>query len=248
MEPRPYPRLRAVARRLVELTAAPLGTLMRVATQEPAVALTFDDGPHPESTPRLLEILERHGARGTFFMVGKAAAAQPELVTRVAAGEHAVANHSWDHPSMPLLAGRYRRCQLRWCAAALAPHGTRLFRPPYGHQSLTSLAGTRRLGYQVVMGDVVAEDWRDDTAEQLLARIRRRLRPGSIVLLHDALYTTVDSRFADRTPTLEAVDRLLSEEAGRLRFVTVPELLKLGQPRYWHWYLKPDLDWLRRLQ
>lgn len=241
------PRLRALARRLIELSASLTGTTIGVATREPAVALSFDDGPDPEWTPRFAELLEAHGARGTFFLVGKSAAAHPELLERLAEGGHALANHTWDHPSLPTLRGRYRRTQLRWCRQALGRHDSGLFRPPYGHQTLLSQLDATLLGYRVVTWNAIAEDWLADPPEQLVARVERRLGPGSIVLFHDRLYTTVDPAFSDRTPTLAAVEMLLARHAGRYRFVTVPELLRLGPARKWHHYQRPDLDWLHRL-
>jgi len=227
-------------------SASLTGTLLRVSTREKAAALTFDDGPDPEWSPRFFELLEEHGARGTFFMVGKAARRHPELVARAAAAGHAVGNHTWDHPSLPLLTGSWRRTQLRWCREALGPHGSNLFRPPYGHQTPASQLDAARLGYRAVAWDVIAEDWTDDPAEILLARVERHFRPGSIVLFHDSLYTTVNPAHRDRRPTLEAVRRLLAGHRD-FRFVTVPELLALGRPYKWHWYHRPDLGWLHRL-
>jgi peptidoglycan/xylan/chitin deacetylase (PgdA/CDA1 family) len=254
------PRLVALAKRLIHTASAhPLGTVVGAALPaggERLAALTFDDGPDPQWTPRLLEILERHGARGTFFLIGKAAARHPELVARLVAGGHALGNHTWDHPSLPLLRRRGRRAQIRWCGEALAPYlaaqpGPRLFRPPYGHQSLASQLDALTLGYTVVTWTIVAEDWRDDPAEALVERVRRRLRPGSIVLFHDTLATTDDPRYRDRSPTLQAVETLLAEPAGAAgsgyRWVTVPELLSAGRPLRWPWYRRADLAWLRRL-
>lgn len=242
------PRLKAFAKGVIEASAALTGTIIRAATREPLVALTFDDGPNPEATPKLLEVLESRGARATFFMVGKAAARHRDLVERVAAGGHALGNHSWDHSSFPLLKRRWRRRQVRWCEEALAPWGSRLFRPPYGHQSPATQLDAALLGYRAVTWSINAEDWLDDPPEKLLERVRRRLRPGSIILFHDALYTTIDPRFRRRDSTLEAVARLLDEAAGRYEFVTVPELLRRGRPRKWHWYQRVDLDWLHRLR
>lgn len=242
------PKARSLARRLVTLSAHLTGTVTHVATREPLAALTFDDGPDPEVTPRLADLLEEHGARGTFFQVGKAAARHPEVVARLTGGGHAVANHSWDHPSFPLLRGRWRRTQLRWCQEALGPAAVRLFRPPYGHQSPASQLDAALLGFRVVAWSAMAEDWGGDPPEVLADRVRRRLGPGAIALFHDALYTTVEARFRDRAPTLEAVRMLLEENEGRLRFVTVPELLRAGSPRKWHWYKRPDLDWLHRVE
>jgi peptidoglycan-N-acetylglucosamine deacetylase len=241
-------RAKELVKGVLSASALPLGSIIRVATREPAIALTFDDGPHPEDTPPLLELLERHGAKGTFFMVGKSARRWPDLVQRVAEGGHAIGNHTWDHLSMPLLAGRYRRRQIEWCAEALAPHGSRLFRPPYGEQSLGSRLDALRTGHEVVCWDVIAEDWRDDPAEMLVERVYRRLRRGSIVLFHDTLYTTVEESWKDRAPMRAAVEKILIDYKNQVQFVTVPELLKLGRPFRWHWYQPARLDWLKRVQ
>jgi peptidoglycan/xylan/chitin deacetylase (PgdA/CDA1 family) len=239
------PGVRAFLRRLVAASAGGVGTITHVETREPVVALTFDDGPDPTWTPRLLDVLAAVGARATFFMVGKAAARHRGLVERVAGEGHAIANHSWDHPSFPLLRGRARRAQLRWCQEALAPWGERLFRPPWGHQTPATHLGALLLGYRVVTWSVTAADWLDRGPEELLDDLRERLQPGAIAVLHDALYATNDARYRDREPTVRAVERLLEEYGGRFRFVTVPELLRTGRPRRWHWYRRSDLDWLR---
>jgi peptidoglycan/xylan/chitin deacetylase (PgdA/CDA1 family) len=244
------PHAKELVKGLIAWSAAPLGSLIRVATREPAIALTFDDGPDPEETPRVLEVLERHGARGTFFLVGKRVQQYPELVARAVAAGHAVGNHSWDHPSFRRIQGRFRRAQIRWCGEALAPYvanGVRLFRPPYGEQSVGSLLDARRCGHQVVCWDVVAEDWRDDPAELLVQRVLRRLRRGSIVLFHDSLYTTTNARYRDRTPMRQALDILLGQLGDQYRFVTVPELLRLGRPVRWHHYHRLPLDFHRQL-
>jgi peptidoglycan-N-acetylglucosamine deacetylase len=241
------PRAKKVVERLIAWSALPLGSVIRIETREPAIALTFDDGPDPVETPRVLEVLERHGARGTFFMIGKRARRHPEIVARIAAAGHAVANHSWDHPSFRWISGSYRRAQIRWCGEVLAPHGVRLFRPPYGEQSLAARLDALRCGYRVVFWDVVAEDWRDDPPHFLVDRVMRRLRRGSIVLLHDSLYTTTDERYRDRGPTRRALEILLSRLAEHYRFVTVPELLRLGRPVQGHWYLRQPLDFHREL-
>jgi len=242
------PRAKERVKGLISWSTLPLGSLIRVATREPAIALTFDDGPDPRETPRVLDVLERHGARGTFFQVGKSVERYPEVVARAAAAGHALANHSWDHPSFRQIQGRYRRAQIRWCGEALAPHGgTRLFRPPFGEQSLASRLDALRCGYRVVCWDVVAEDWRDDPADVLVARVMRRLRRGSIVLFHDTLYRTDAERYRDRAPMQEALEILLGRLAGSFRFVTVPELLRLGRPVRWPIYHRLPVGFLRKL-
>jgi peptidoglycan/xylan/chitin deacetylase (PgdA/CDA1 family) len=238
---------RGLVKGAISATAVGLGSILRVRTKEPAVALTFDDGPHPEDTPPLLDLLGEHGAQATFFVVGKSARRHPELVERIAAEGHALGNHTWDHLSLPSLTGRFRRAQLAWTEEVLGERSSRLFRPPYGEQTPASRLTPLRLGLDVVCWDVIAEDWRDDPAEALLARVRRRLRPGSIVLFHDTLYTTTDERFRDRGPMRQAVASLLTELASSWRFVTVPELLRLGSPVRWHWYQRSRLDWLKQV-
>lgn len=243
----PDSRLKSFVKSAISASAVVLGTVVEVSTRQPAAALTFDDGPDPEWTPRILEVLERHGARGTFFMVGQRAARHPELVERVAAGGHALGNHTWSHPSMPLVVGRYRRLQVRWTEEALGRHARRLFRPPYGHQNLASRLDLARLRCQVVTWSIVAEDWRDDPAEVLAARVAARLKPGSIVVFHDSLYTASAERFRDRQPTIGALELLLGGRSDGLAFVTVPELLAMGRPRRWHWYWPSDLAWLKQV-
>jgi peptidoglycan/xylan/chitin deacetylase (PgdA/CDA1 family) len=241
------PRAKEWVKQAISWSALALGTIIRVDTREPAIALTFDDGPHPGDTPKVLEILQRHGARATFFMVGKCAAAHPGLVGQVAAAGHAVANHGWDHTSFRLLDSAARKTQIRDTAAALAPHGVALFRPPYGEQSLASRIDAGNAGQKVIGFDVVAEDWRDDSSERIVGRVMRRLRRGSIAVFHDTLYTATDPRYRDRRPLHSALDGLLAELSGEFRFVTVPELLRLGRPVHWHHYHRLPDEYRRRL-
>lgn len=225
-----------------------MGTITHVSTQDAVAALTFDDGPHPEYTPRLLDILERHQARVTFFMLGETAQRYPDLVRRVAQDGHSIGNHSWDHPSFPLISGRERRAQIRACGEAIAPYGQRIFRPPYGHQSVASRMDAWRLGYKVVAWNVHAYDWLDHDANWMADRLVDRIQPGSVVLLHNVLYHTAEERYADREPMMEALDMLLERVSDRFQFITVPELLQHGRPQRENWYLRGDVEWLNSLK
>ena len=222
-----------------------MSSLCSVQTAEKVAALTFDDGPHPVYTPRLLDVLAKHNAKATFFIVGKAAEAYPEVMKRLAAEGHALANHTWDHRSVPLLTQRERVEQMNRCSAALKPYGgdNKLFRPPFGNQSWASRLDALRLGYEVVAWSHHALDWLEYDAAFVQSRLAEQLRPGSIFLLHDALYRAEPERL-DRTPSITAVDALLSE--SDYRFVTVPELLKTGKARKKMWFKKPDKAWVRR--
>jgi peptidoglycan-N-acetylglucosamine deacetylase len=206
-----------------------VGAITHVSTDERIAALTFDDGPHPVYTPRLLDVLDRFQARATFFMVGEAAHAHPDLV-RTVASTHAIGNHSWDHPVFSEITGRDRRRQLRLCADAIAPYGRKLFRPPYGEQSGGSRLDAWLLGYRSVGWNVHAEDWLPREPDWMAERLLRHTGPGSIVLLHDAIFRSRQPiPQYDRGPMIEAVEMFLERLGGRLRLVTVPELLRRGR-------------------
>lgn len=224
-----------------------LGTITHVATQNAVAALTFDDGPHPEFTPRLLDILGKHRAQATFFMVGEAAQRYPELVRQVAQAGHAIGNHSWDHPSFPLITGHERRAQIRACAKAIAPYGQRIFRPPYGDQTVASRLDALLLGYRVVTWNVLAEDWLDHDADWMVSMLVNHVRHGSVILFHDSLHHTIENRYADREPTIKAVEMLLERLSTHFSFVTIPELLQCERPQRRNWYQKPAIDFLNKL-
>src|SRR4051794_26057992 len=203
------------------------GAITSVETTEPLVALTFDDGPDPTSTPSVLRLLERYGAEATFFMVGAAAHRHPRLVRQVAEAGHAIANHSWDHASFPAITGRQRRTQLRWCQRAIAPYGLRLFRPPYGHQNIPSHLDATLLGFQVVGWSLAVEDWHRAEPGVLAARLAAGVEPGSIVLLHDSIFRGEPDQPMQygRAPLLQALETFLQDSKGTYRCVTLPELL-----------------------
>jgi peptidoglycan/xylan/chitin deacetylase (PgdA/CDA1 family) len=215
---------------------ARLGTITHVRTHEPAAALTYDDGPDPLVTPLILTALEDSRARGTFFMIGAQARQHPDLVRRVHEGGHAIGNHSWDHPSFPRLSSRDRGTQIRSCEDALHPFGTNLFRPPFGDQDLGSRLDTIRFRQRVIAWSIAAEDWLDRDSSLIAETVLSRLQPGSIVLLHDRLYSAIDGRSPDRTHIAEATRLILHNAPRGFRFVTVPELLKLGKPGLERWY------------
>lgn len=102
-----------------------IGTITHFRAPD-AVALTFDDGPHPEHTPRLLDILSRYCVRATFFPIGEFAQKHPELIRRMAEAEHAIGNHSWSHAAFPFIASRE---QIRASAEVLVPYEQKIFRP-----------------------------------------------------------------------------------------------------------------------
>jgi peptidoglycan-N-acetylglucosamine deacetylase len=225
-----------------------MGTITQVWTRDPIAALTFDDGPHPVWTPRLLDILHAYDARASFFMIGKTAQRYRTIVQRVAAEKHAIGNHSWDHPSFPLITGSERREQIRACGRAIAPYGCGLFRPPYGHQTFSSRMDALWLRQRVVTWSVAARDWLDDGPKAIVERVLSQVRPGSVILFHDALADAINDRCFDREPTLQAVSILLERLAHKLTLVTLPELLRHGKPLVENWVIRSDRASLNQLR
>jgi peptidoglycan/xylan/chitin deacetylase (PgdA/CDA1 family) len=213
------------------------GTVVAIDTTEPAVALSFDDGPTDDGTPGILECLERHGARATFFVLGPNAARRPQLIGRARAAGHEIALHGWEHRSLTLQApngfiarARWRRGQFSR-SRSVAQGPVRLARAPYGHDDLGTRLAARSAGCKLVAWKLSADDWDGADGETLFERVRTELAPGAIVLFHDGLADAAQPEFADRTPTVRAVDRLLTELSSTYKFVTISELLALGKPR-----------------
>jgi len=231
---------KAVRRRGHRLLARVCGTIVRVDTLDELVALTFDDGPDPESTPQLLDLLARHGARATFFMIGERAAAHPELVSRVASQGHAIANHSWNHPRFVNLSASERRNQVERCEWALAPYGVRMFRAPYGIQSVASHLSLFAAGFPSIGWNVDLDDWMPHDSGWFVQRLLQVNTRGSIVLLHDSLYRARHPEAADRKPLFDALDTALGMLRPRVEFVTVPELLKSGRAVKTAWIRHDD--------
>ena len=233
------PSVRKIAHHILTSLLAPLsrtrvlGTLTSVATQDPLVALTFDDGPDPDHTPRLLDLLERYDVKATFFMVGERVARYPDLVDDVAERGHVVANHTWSHESLHSTSLRGSIEQLLRCKRALSPRGASLMRPPWGQQRLKSRLFALLCGYQVVLWTAHAQDWVEDDPERIAEALTQAISPGSIFLLHDSIYKSInESPMLDRTVMLQGLETFLKQSGQQCQFVTLPTLLKRGNPVY----------------
>lgn len=158
--------------------------LWRMPTAAHELYLTFDDGPHPEVTPWVLDRLQEYQAQATFFCVGSNACADPVLMARIRDEGHAVGNHTWDHLDAWRTGTRpYLRSVLR-CQALT---GTRLFRPPYGRIT-PPLLRTLRGRFTVVMWDVLSADFDPRVSPaRCLRNVVEQSRPGSIVVFHDSM-------------------------------------------------------------
>lgn len=197
-------------------------TYTRCQVPGSVIAVTFDDGPHPEFTPRLLDTLKERNIKATFFLVGRSAAAHPQVVKRMVEEGHEVANHTWAHPLLTGYSTEGVSSQLKRAHDAIEKAGgvaPILYRPPYGGVRL----GQRRsiqeqFGYPTILWDFDPLDWQSPRSVQKVHdRVLAGTKPGSIVLLHDIHETTVNAMPA-------TLDVLI--ERG-FRMVTVTQLIQL---------------------
>lgn len=188
------------------------------------LALTFDDGPHAQNTPRLLDILKQRGVKATFFVVGQNAAEYPDILKRIVAEGHELANHSYTHPILASLGEAALRDQLdKTHQAVLKATGVamKVMRPPYGALSEPQRRWTNaNFGYRTILWDVDPLDWKFRDANRVETEILARAKSGSIVLSHDIHKSTVDAM----PSTIDAL------AAKGFKFVTVSELLALDRP------------------
>ncbi len=197
------------------------------------VALTFDDGPSPEWTPKILDVLKEKGVKATFFIVGTNGEANPRLVERLLADGHEIGNHTFTHPNVAQISNEVARLELnatQRLVEALTGRSMRLFRPPYfGDAEPTTPAEiapvqlAQSLGYVTVGLRVDPDDWLEPPADEIVQRIMERMGDtnpetrGQIVLLHDA--------GGNRAQTLAALPRIIDGlRAKGLQIVPVSEL------------------------
>ena len=148
-----------------------------------AVYLTFDDGPIPEVTPKVLAILDRYGVKATFFMVGENIDKHPEVFRQVVEAGHAIGNHTYNH-----LKGWYTPYNEYMANVDKFPKETKLFRPPYGKATFRQRRALHKKGYRLIYWDILTRDYDPTrTPEQMLKQIQRNVRPGSIINFHDSL-------------------------------------------------------------
>jgi peptidoglycan/xylan/chitin deacetylase (PgdA/CDA1 family) len=162
-------------------------TFWRGSAEMTAVALTFDDGPGPD-TERILDVLGEHNLSATFFMIGRHVERFPKTAARVVAEGHEIGNHSYSHPILLYQSSRQTSYQMGRAQAVIAYQtGTepRLARPPCGVRTPAYFRATRELGLRTVQWDVAGFDWKHRTADQIAQAILSRVSAGSIILLHD---------------------------------------------------------------
>lgn len=193
----------------------PLARVLRVPLvlpEAPGVVITFDDGPHPEGTPAVLEALDRHRAKATFFLVGEQVERYPDVVAAVCARGHELAIHGYRHRNQMRMSPRAFALDLERARSVVGDaRGDEpwLYRPPYGIFTLTGLSTVRRAGLKPLLWSRWGLDWRAKLSARQLAKVATRgVQAGDVILLHDAdWYSTSGSH---RT-TAAAVELILRQ-------------------------------------
>ncbi len=191
------------------------------------IALTFDDGPHPQWTPLLLEILAAHKVHATFFLLGKYAAVQRPLVMEMHQAGHLIGNHTWSHPQLALASSERARQELSRTNAELgqiigAP--VRFFRPPFGSRRPATLRIARELGLTPVLWNAMTADWDATLPAQITPSLAKSILSNqkrgyaSNIVLHDGSHRTLD---ADRSASVAAAGQLIEQFGATHRFVTL---------------------------
>ncbi len=207
------------------------GPTLRRTGSTRTLALTFDDGPNPAITPRLLDLLEQHHVRATFFLVGRFVRACPDLVREIAARDHLIGNHTDTHPNLFWLSRARIREELARCQESIAEVLGRAplwMRPPYGYRGPQLDAVVRGQGIQaVVMWSVIVGDWKPQPAAHLIERLRP-VRGSDILVLHDGNHRALGG---DRRHTVAALEYWLPRWLGAgLEFVTIDRMDGSGSP------------------
>jgi peptidoglycan/xylan/chitin deacetylase (PgdA/CDA1 family) len=193
-------------------------------TQRKWVALTFDDGPHPNYTRKFIDLLQSKNAKATFFLIGRQANAFPGLVKELADAGFELANHSWSHPQLTRISPEKVREELANTSRAIAEASgaeVGLLRPPYGSTNAKVQAVAAELGLRIINWSIDTNDWRPNaTADSMTSEILKNVRDGSIILMHDRHEKSLIT-------TERVIDKLRAEG---YEFVTVSELLGLREP------------------
>lgn len=186
------------------------------------IALSFDDGPHPKLTPKILDILDKYDIKATFFVIGINARYYPEALKETVRRGHEIANHTFTHPSLShtdenSLISEICQCQKE--IYGLTGVSTSLFRPPEGFIKGSVETAVSALDYKVILWDIDTRDWAHTPSDAIYRNVVGNIKSGDIILMHDFI--------GHNSPTPEALEMFIPELLKRgYKFVTVGELIQ----------------------
>ena len=202
--------------------------IFRVRIKENLVALTFDDGPHPEFTKKLLDLFKERGIKATFFVTGEKIEKYRDIVKRMIAEGHELGNHSYSHKNLIFKKKNMIIEEIERTDKLLRELGVRSdihFRPPFGRLSFTAFTVLTSLNKKVIMWNVPTKDYKESDPKVILKKIYKRIKPGSIIVLHDSGVERTGKKI-DRQATIIAVKQLIEELPKKgYEFRTVSELI-----------------------
>jgi len=200
-------------------------TFFRAPRGTKKLALTYDDGPNDPHTLRLLEVLARHQARATFFLIGRYVQQRPDIAREILKAGHAIGNHTFTHPLLISKSASEIRTELTACQNAINDATSvqcRLFRPPFGGRRPAVLRIARELGLEPVMWNITGYDWNAPPAEEIERKVSGRISGGDVILLHDGGHKQMG---ADRSQTVIATDHLIARyKPLGFEYVAIPEM------------------------
>jgi len=208
------------------------GTIYRIKTNQKKIALTFDDGPSPEWTPRILDELHKANIKATFFMVGHHVKKYPNIARRVAAEGHAIGNHGYAHSVILYYTEaeieeeiKYTECVIQ----EITGQTTRFFRPPKAWLRDSIKRKIKSMGYETILWSLNSKDWVGFKHRHIVRNIIERINNGDILLFHDS-GNVLKMEGGNRAQTVAAIPLLVKElqEKG-FKFVTVDELCNTDQ-------------------
>ncbi len=200
--------------------------------EEKKIALTFDDGPDRDYTPRVLDILEKYNVKATFFIVGKNALSCPDILKRIYEGGHDIGNHTFSHIRMQDAPTVVQDMQLNLnqrLIQSITGHSTILFRPPYivstgalEPEDLYSILRAQKAGYITMGHSIIPRDWEAQPSRVIVDSVKRQMQEGNVILLHDS--------GGDRTSMLEALPQIIELLHSKgYRFVTASQVMEKEQ-------------------
>ena len=173
------------------------GYVWNLPNTDKTVYLTFDDGPTPEVTEWVLDILKEHAIKATFFCIGNNIEKHPGIFRKVVEAGHTIGNHTFNHLNGWSTDNKKYFENIEACEKMMARTGVKLFRPPYGKIKKSQKKEVRKLGYKIIMWDVLSADFDQSIAPgKCLRNVTDNTTDGSIIIFHDSLKANINMRYA----------------------------------------------------